>query len=236
MCVITVFRQAGCRGRYIAENLAQALGYSFGDYASAERLMLQSGYARTSEVYQSVPDFWGRFTRRGLERDEINSMLRSVTLAMAQHGNVVMLGRGCYAPLQGMSDVLNVRLKAPYPLRVERVMQEQQMSKDEATAFVEEKDSLVADFARTSYGLSPDDLTLFDLVIDTGKVHPDMAVRFLVEVVTALPGEGSGGPTAAELEVDPVVADAVSDEFKRLAHLRAPVSRRRGNKRAPGSQ
>lgn len=235
MSVITVFRQAGCRGRYIAENVAQALCYHSSDYATAERLLLQCGYARTPEVYQSAPDFWGRFTRRGLERDEINSMLRSATRAMAQHGNVVMLGRGCFAPLQGLSDVLNVHLKAPYPLRIERVMQEQQMSKDEATAFVEEKDTLVADFARTSYGLSPDDLTLFDLVIDTGKVHPDVAVRFLVEVACALPGEGDGGPSAAALEVDPVLAEAVSDEFERLARLRAPVSRRRGNKRAPGS-
>ena len=123
-----------------------------------------------------------------------------------------------------MSDVLNVRLKAPYPLRVERVMEEQQMSEDEATAFVEEKDILVADFARTSYGLSPDDLTLFDLVIDTGKVHPDAALGFLVEAASALPEESKEGLTAAALEVDPVIAEAVSDEFERLARLRSPAS------------
>lgn len=78
VAVITVFRQAGCKGRYIAEKLAEALGCHFADYAIAERLMLQCGYARTPEVYQSAPDFWDRFTRRGLERDEINIMLRSV--------------------------------------------------------------------------------------------------------------------------------------------------------------
>jgi cytidylate kinase len=232
--VVTVFRQAGCKGRYIAENLAQAMGYNLADYTTAERLMLQCGYAKTAEVYQSVPDFWDRFTRRGLERDEINSMLRSVTRAMAHHGNVVMLGRGCYAALQDMSDVLNVRLKAPYPLRVERVMEEQRMTEGEAAAFIEEKDTLVADFARTSYGLSPDDLTLFDLVIDTGKVDPDAAVRFLAGAANALPGESDGGPTAAALVVDPVMAEAVSDEFERLARLRAPRARRRGNEQVPG--
>jgi len=220
MAVITVFRQAGCKGRYIAENLAEVLGYHFADYATAERLMLQCGYAHTAEVYQSTPDFWDRFTSKGPERDEINRGLQSVTLAIASHGNVVMLGRGCYAPLQGLSDVLNVRLKAPLSLRIEQVGQDRLLTPDEATAFVEEKDMLVADFVRTSFGLSPDDLSLFDLVIDTGKVHPDSVVRFVAEVVRAQAADGEGeGPTAAALEVDAVIASAVSDEFERLASL-----------------
>ena len=221
MSVITVFRQAGSKGRYIAESLAGALGYHFADYAAAERLMLQCGYARTSGVYQSVPDFWDRFTRRGPERDEINTMLRSVTLAMARHGNVVMLGRGCYAPLQGLSDVINVRLKAPLPLRIHRVMQDLQLTPQEAAAFVEEKDMLVADFARTSYGLSPDDLSLFDIVIDTGRANPDSVVGFLVEVASAQAADGGEErPSAAAFEVDPVIASVVSDEFERMARLR----------------
>jgi cytidylate kinase len=220
VAVITIFRQAGCKGRYIAEKVARTLDYHFADYATAERLMLQCGFDQTREVYHSTPDFWDRFTRRGMERDQINSMLRSVTLATAHHGNVVMLGRGCFAPLQGMCDVLNVRLKAPLPVRIERVMEEQQMMEEEAAAFVAEKDTLVADFARTSYGLSPDDLTLFDLVIDTSKVDPDAAVRWLVEAaqdLTCAPDD----PTAAALEVDQVTRRAVTKEFQRRERLRA---------------
>jgi len=220
VAVITIFRQAGCEGRYIAENVARALGYHLADYATAERLMLQYGYAATPKVYESVSDFWDRFTRRGMERDQINSMLRSVTVATAHHGNVVMLGRGCFAPLQGLCDVLNVRVKAPLALRIERIMQKHGMSKEEATAFVAERDTLVADFARTSYGLSPDDLTLFDVVIDTGKVQPDAAVRWLVEAakdLTCRPDD----PKVAALEVDRVLQRAVAKEFKRRENLRA---------------
>ena len=152
MAVITMFRQAGCKGRYIAEEVARALSYDFADYRTAERLLLQFGLTQVPEVYQSTPDFWDHFTRKGPERDHVNAMLRSVTLAQAQHGNVVLLGRGCFAPLQGLSDVLNVRVKAPLPLRIERVMQDYEMTRDEAIAFVREKDDLVAAFAPTSYG------------------------------------------------------------------------------------
>jgi cytidylate kinase len=221
MAVITIFRQAGCRGRYIAEETARLLGYHFSDYVTAERLLLQQGFAQAPQVYQSVPDFWDRFTRKGPERSAINSMLHSVTLAEAQQGDAVLLGRGCFAPLQGLSDVLNVRVMAPLAVRVDRVMRDQGMTDEEAMAFIAEKDALVAAFPRTSYGLSPDDLTSFDLVIDTGKVDPDAAVRFLVDTARSLPATGDGRPTAAALEVDPVMAAAVVDEFGRLEDLRA---------------
>ena len=219
MAVITIFRQVGCKGRYIAENVARTLDYHFADYATAERLMLQCGFQQTPQVYNSVSDFWDRFTRRGMERDQINSMLRSIVLATAQHGDVVLLGRGCFAPLQGLCDVINVRVKAPLPLRIERVMEEHSLTKPRATRFVEERDTLVADFAETSYGLSPDALTLFDLVIATSKVHPDTAIRWLVEAATGLRCR-PGDPTAAALKVAQVPKQAVAKEFKRRERLR----------------
>jgi len=220
MAVITIFRQAGCKGRYIADKVARALGYHLVDYATAERLMLQLGYETTPKVYESVPDFWDRFTRRGLERDRITSMLKSVTLATAHHGDAVLLGRGCFAPLQGLCDVINVRIKAPLPLRIERVREEHGLTLEEATEYVAEKDALNADFARTSYGLSPDDLTLFDLVIDTAKVEPDVAVAWLIQAAKELKCR-EGDPTAAALEVDRVLERAVNKEFRRRERLRS---------------
>lgn len=220
MAVITVFRHAGSQGRYIAEELAHSLGYHFSDYWIAERLLLQQGFPQTTDIYASTPDFWDRFTRRGPERDTVHSMLSAVTLAQARHGNVVMLGRGCFAPLQGFSDVLNVRVKAPLALRIERVMEEKGMTQDEAAAFVEERDSLVAAFAKDSYGVSPDDLDAFDLIIDTAKVDPDEAVRFLADVVRALPSRGLEQPATATLEIDQHMAGSVAHEFERLERLR----------------
>jgi cytidylate kinase len=225
VAVITIFRQAGDGGRYIAESLAQTLGYHLFDYGTAARILVQEGFADAPKVFKSVTDFWDRFTRKGPERDEIHAMFRSLILATARHGNVVMLGRGCFAPLQGLSDVINVRLKAPLPLRINRVMQGRQLTHDEATAFVVEKDALVRDFAKDSHGLSPNDLTFFDVVIDTDKVPKDSAVRMLVEAVGAMKGNLSEEPTAAALQVDSVMAKDVADEFERLAHLRTQADR-----------
>jgi cytidylate kinase len=214
VAVITVYRQAGCGGRYIAESLARELDYHLVDYRTVERIIQEYGLGRFKDLYGTVPDFWERFTRKGSERDELNTILRSVTLAAARHGNTVMLGRGCFAPLQGMGDVLNVRVKAPLATRIGRIMHRLDMTHEEATAFIEAKDRLVADFSKTSYDLSPDDARLFDLVIDTSKVDQGMAVRWIVEAVGALKAGADGEVTAAETMVDPIVANLVSEEFE----------------------
>jgi Cytidylate kinase-like family len=99
VAVITVFRQAGDGGRYISENLAKALGYHLFDYRTAERILMQEGFAQAPKVFKSVTDLWDRFSRIGRERDEIHAMFRSLILATAHYGNVVMLGRGCFAVL-----------------------------------------------------------------------------------------------------------------------------------------
>jgi hypothetical protein len=81
VAVVTVFREAGSKGRYIAEELARALGYHFSDYWIAERLLLMHGFSETPGVYQTVPDFWDRFTKKGPEREAIVSLLGTITVA-----------------------------------------------------------------------------------------------------------------------------------------------------------
>jgi cytidylate kinase len=212
MPVITVFRKAGCEGRYVSENLAQALGYHLSDYKTVEKIAHEYGMVQFKDIYGSVPDFWDHFTGRALEREELGRMLRAVTLASAKHGDVVMLGRACFAPLQGLSDVINVRVKAALPVRISRIMKRGVCSYEEAAEFVKEKDRLVDSFANF-YGVSADDPNAFDLVIDTGKFDPDRAVRFLVETVHGLRATDAER-TTADIEVDEVLAEAVARELE----------------------
>lgn len=218
MAVITVSRQAGAGGRYVAQSLVEALGYHLMDYLTVERILQSYGLEQFKDLYGTLPDFWERFTRKGAERDELNFLLRSVTQAAARHGNVVMLGRGCFAPLQGMGDVLNVRVRAPLDTRIDRIRDRLHLTREEAAAFVEEKDALVADFAKQSYGLSPENATYFDLVVDTSKIDLDMTVRWIVEAARALESEEADEGTAATTLVDPLLANLVAEEF----HCDAP--------------
>ena len=166
----------------IAQEAAQALGYHFVDKAMIEEIVRQYGLAYFDEEYEALPGFWAQFTARGERRSYMMDILRRVTLAIAHHGNVVMLGRGCYGALAGFADVLNVRIQAPLPTRIEWAMENEDFADVKSVeAFLKETEAVRASFVKDCYGVTLNDAGLFDLVIGTDKVPAAMAVRWLVE-------------------------------------------------------
>jgi len=142
-------------------------------------------------------------------------MLPQVSLALAHHGNVVILGRGSYAVLGGRADVLNVRVQAPFGSRIKWFMEQQNTTRDEAEVLVRERDEVRAAFVQSWYGVRVDKTSLFDLVIDTGKVPPEMATRWLVELAQRLDmRKGDDERTTDTISVDPVLASAVSKQLE----------------------
>lgn len=215
MTVVTICRQVGCEGRYIAEGLAKALGYHLTDYSTVENILKEYGLIEFPEVYNSPATFWEYFTNIGPARGSISIMQPKVNFALAQHGDVVMLGRGLFASLQNLTDVINVRVKASLDTRIRRVIRDQGFTERHAAEeFIKERDLRVAGYTKEWYGVSVDDLTMFDLVIDTSKVDPDLAIAWIADAVRALKHNRKEGATTADLEVDPVVAQVVADQFR----------------------
>jgi cytidylate kinase len=212
MSVITVSREVGSEGTHIAEKAAQVLGYHYVDKTTMEKILQEYGLAADfREEYDSSPSFWTRFTERGELRAIMMDLLPKVTLALAHHGNVLMLGRGCFGTLAGFADVLNVRVQAPLPTRVKRTMVRHDFADLEtAEAYVKETDEVRTAFVKACYDLELDNASLFDLVIDTSKVPVDMATRWLIEAVGALASLDSGEEhTTASIEPDFVLAHLV---------------------------
>src|SRR5512142_654049 len=119
MSVITISREFGSEGGYIAEKAAQSLGYHLADKTTMKNVLVQYGFVEFDEQYNADLNFWARFDQR---TTEMVDMLNRVIRALAWHGNVVVVGRGSFALLGGLADVITVRIQAPLPLRVERVM------------------------------------------------------------------------------------------------------------------
>src|SRR5512147_2917539 len=122
MAVITISREIGSAGEYIAQKVAQELGYHFADKDIIEKVLNQYGFVQFQQEYESGPGFWSRFDTLRTRMIEFSNR---VVEALARHGNVVILGRGSFVVLSGFADVLNIRLQAPLPLRVSRVMAQQ---------------------------------------------------------------------------------------------------------------
>jgi len=213
MSVITISREFGSDGSYIAEKVAQALGYHYVDKKTMEDVLAQYGFVGFEKEYDEAHGFWARFDARTVE---MVKMLNRIIQAVAQHGNVVILGRGSFAILGGYADVLNVRIQAPLPIRRARVMTQQKIAEPEqAEAIIKEADRVRATFIESYYGVQWDVASAFDVVIDTGKVAPDLAVTWLADAARPMQAGTAGEVrTTSALEVDHILASAVSAVLK----------------------
>ncbi len=191
-------------------SVGPAFGVSLVDQAKIGKVLIQYGFVEFQHEYDSVPGFWARFDER---RTEMMGMLDRVIQGVARYGNVVILGRGSYAVLKGYTDVLNVRVQSPPEVRAVRVMAQQGLANlDQAKATVRENDNMRANFINTFYNLPWDSAGAFDVVLNTEKITPEMAVNWLAEIVAALDQQDfSDKRTTAALKGDSVLDGVISE-------------------------
>ena len=213
MSVITISREFGSEGDTIAHQVAQTLDYHFVDQKFIGIILGQYGYVEFDKEYATLPTFWERFdAQREKQRDVMVTMLNRVIQAVAHHGNVVILGRSGFEVLGGFADVLHVRLQAPFSVRARRVMAQQEITFEQAEAVVKKNDKVRVAFVEEFYRVSWNTIHAFDLVINTGKISPDLATRWLIDMTKASKTNlETDKPTTASIVVDRILAETVSD-------------------------
>ena len=213
MTAITISREIGSQGDWIAEQTAQRLGYHLVNKHTLERIFQQRGFVDFEETYD-MSGFWARFSPH---RGELVTMLDRFIHALAAHGDVILVGRGGFTTLKDFADVLNVRIQAPILMRIEQVMGERNLTEiPVADELVREQDHIREDFLQTAYGHRWNTAGAFDLVIDTGKIPPKVAVNWLVESAQNL-GEKKikTQKLCRELEIDPDLAKTIEEVLSR---------------------
>ena len=91
-------------------------------------------------------------------------------------------------------------------------MSQQKLSFDEAEAIVLTTDKVRQAFVEEFYGAPWGAVQAFDLVINTGKIFPDLATTWVIVAAnTFVNNMEIGKPTTASIEVDRILADAVSE-------------------------
>jgi len=210
MPVITISRQLGSEGTDVARQVAASLSYEFVDKEITDAVFRQYGLTRFDELYSSVPSFLDLLNGDNLL---LVAMANEIIEAVAQRGNVVILGRAGFAVLAGLADVLHVRVQAPFAERVQRVMEREGLADlDVATERVTQDDEVHDKYIHRFYNKQWDDPANFDLVLDTGSLSAEAAVQQIVEAARSL-GQKAPSPDARSpqsLQVDPVLADAVA--------------------------
>jgi cytidylate kinase len=219
MAVITISGEYGSEASEIAGRVAAALNYHYVDSVLIEKILDEYGLVEFKEMYESMPSLLSRF-------DEVNNrmkdMLDRVLRALGQHGNVVIRGRGGFAVLGGLADVLTVRTQAPVTVRAQRVMAREQIDDlVKATDMVQHYDRVRSAFVESAYNdVVWNSADAFNLVIDTGKIPLALAVDWIIEAHQAVALREAGSEsTARDLTVDEVLAQVVNAKLKcAIAH------------------
>lgn len=210
MAVITISNELGSGGVDIGQQVAKSLGYEFVDKNTSDGILRQYGLTKFNDVYNSAPSILDLVNSNNLL---IVSMLNEILEALAQRGSVVILGRAGFAVLGKYADVLNVHIQAPFSDRVKRVMAREDLTDLQAAEErVREDDDVHRKFVQRFYNRHWDEPSAFNLVLDTGSLSSDAAVKQIVEAAGALEQQAPGkdAVTTATIEVDPVLVDAVT--------------------------
>ena len=217
MSVITISREFGSEGSLIAEKAAQALGYHLADKATIEAILRpEYGTSEFLREYGAAPGFWDRFDLHRMDRrQQMIEALNKAILALARHGHTVIVGRGGFSVLEGLADVLHVRVQAPLPVRIQRVRELPEAGvASRAERFIQENDRVQKAFIESVYGVPWDSAKRFDLVLDTGKLALDTAVAMLLLAVKALDAAPPKGLNlASSLGVDHIYAATIEELF-----------------------
>lgn len=180
--IITVSRQTGSRGSYLAELLAQRLGFQRLHREAIDAISQSSGYRKRliEALDEHVRGHLERtveatLTGQWVDYGDFVEHLHHVVLSMAELGGVILVGRGGSFIL-GPNRGLHIRVVCPEAIRVENLVRYKQMTAPEAHRHVEHTDRERREFVNKVFHANIDNPMHYDLVINTGLMEMERLV------------------------------------------------------------
>jgi cytidylate kinase len=183
MAVITISRQLGSMGREVARLVADRLGYRLVWRDLINQAARRAGAPETALAAIDELGLLGLSLSREAGEAYCQAV-RQVMEELATGGNVVILGRAGQVILRSQPDTLHVRLIAPAHLRAERIAQYHEISLEGAMAQIEASDRHRRNYLKRFYHVRWDDPELYDLVVNTGRVTPEVAADVICQALS----------------------------------------------------
>ncbi|MBK7142764.1 MAG: cytidylate kinase-like family protein [bacterium] len=183
--IITISRQTGSRGSFLATLLAERLGFQRLHREVIDAISKESGYYKrllealdehTRGRLQMAVD--AAFSGQMVDHTDYNEYLHKVVLSLAELGGVILMGRGGNLIL-GPHKGLHVRVVCPDSTRVENLCRYKEISAREAHLLMERTDRDRSAFIHRLFNQEIDDPMQYDLVINTGMLSLESAVSIV---------------------------------------------------------
>ncbi len=185
--VITVSRERGSRGTYLAKMLAEKLNYQLVHREIIDYIVEDSGVRRRlieslDEKIRSEIELWveGVFKGKYLGKSDYFFHLMKSVLAIAQHGETVIVGRGANFIL-GLKKGFHIRVVAPLEKRMENLVEYKHFNVAEAKKEIERRDKERKEFIHTFFGKNIDDPTYYDLILNSANFQIEEALDLILK-------------------------------------------------------
>lgn len=189
--IITVSRQTGSRGAYLAQRLAEEFDYQLLHRDIINQICTTSGYEKRiieslDERYRSELELQVETLLTGKTIDHyiyLRSLFK-VVLSMSKLGGVILMGRGgnfILGPKRGF----HIRVVAPLEKRIANLQKYMNLSEAEAKAKIEHTDLERKQFVHKLFDADIDDADRYDMFINSDLIDIEDMIGIIKKAVEA---------------------------------------------------
>jgi hypothetical protein len=202
--LITISREFGAGGSELGVLLGQRLGWPVLDHELvrqlAARLSCEEGEVVAMDEH--APSFLERLAAMAVvtapesrvhstpwstDPDCVAAAAREVLLEAARNPPLVVVGHAGNCLFRDRTDVLRIRVAAPFEVRVRRVAKRTGASSQRAAAEVRRKDADRQQYLQRYYQSDVNDPYEYDLQINTGTISLDAAAHLVLSLLRTEP-------------------------------------------------
>jgi cytidylate kinase len=210
---ITIARQLGSGGSYLAQRLAHRLGFVYLDHQILEQAAreldisdselirreerTQSFWAKLLEVFATgcPEDIQSPPSLRLISDDELIAAEHKVLLKLAARGSCVIVGRCAFHRLKGRARLINIFVHAERDYRIRRVMQVYHAPDPEAAEqMIDRTDNDRRRYVQKICGASWYDARNYHLTIDVSRIGFEAAEEMIVAMAERLMEQSNAAP------------------------------------------
>jgi cytidylate kinase len=183
MPLITITDSIGTNGNAIAQIVAERLGVGLFDDKRLQAIVQENGTpaGREYRFDQRAPGFWDCLLSR--EPQVYLEIMEAAVYDIAREGEGVIIGHGSQILLRDFACAFHVRLLSDFNTRVESLVSHQEMRRDAAEKLIEKSDKSRKGFFRYAFQIDLDTPSLYDLVINTGKMKKGTIANLILGTV-----------------------------------------------------
>jgi len=178
LAIVTFSQQHGSRGEEIAREVAQRLFFNLITPSQVDEIIrerYQLDYSLSGEISQAP--------RQHDNSKVFANLISAILTDLAVLNDVVVLECGGQFIFRAFPNALHVRVIAPRDIRAHNIMQDGNLSFEQALRELESHDLRHARFLRTSFRRPSETPERYDLVINTGALDTEQAVELVLVAV-----------------------------------------------------